>query len=203
MGLGVVRDELAHAELSARVYSAAGGTAQPNLSRDSLALTRSGATPLEYEVLRVGVEMFCLGETVAVRLFKRLRDATRVKVARTALDKILHDEVSHREFGWTLLAWLLSTPLGPAFRQTLDAELPAMLRRVRDNYGGLLLAKLGPERLARLAADQSADARAWGVMPAADYVAAVDEAFQRDYAPRFAELGVALPGETVAGAEGR
>jgi hypothetical protein len=30
-------------------------------------------------------------------------------------------------------------------------------------------------------------------MPAADYVAAVDEAFQRDYAPRFAELGIVMP----------
>ncbi|MFT3922445.1 MAG: hypothetical protein QM778_07925 [Myxococcales bacterium] len=38
-------------------------------------------------------------------------------VARTALDRILRDEVRHREFGWAPLAWLLETPLGDAFRE--------------------------------------------------------------------------------------
>lgn len=42
-------------------------------------------------------------------------------------------------------------------------------------------------------------ARAWGVMPASEYVAAVSEAFARDYAPRFAALGISMP-ESSAGA---
>ena len=193
LGLDVVRDELKHAELSAEVYSAAGGAKLPDLPRDSLALARTPGAALEQDVLRVAVEMFCLGETVAVRLFRRLRDASQVGVARAALDRILRDEVSHREFGWMLLAWLLRTPLAPTFQELLRAELPGMLQRVRDNYGGLLLARVGPERVARLSAQLSADARAWGVMPVSEYLSAVDEAFERDYAPRFAELGVALP----------
>ncbi|HEX6241700.1 MAG TPA: ferritin-like domain-containing protein [Polyangiales bacterium] len=193
LGLDVVRDELKHADLSAGVYGAAGGTELPDLPRESLGLARTPGVALEQDVLRVGVEMFCLGETVAVRLFQRLRDASKVGVARDALDQILRDEVSHREFGWTLLAWLLRTPLGPSFLQLLAAELPGMLQRIRDNYGGLLLARVGPEGLARRAAQFSADARAWGVMPVSEYIAAVDEAFARDYAPRFAELGVAFP----------
>lgn len=193
LGLGVVRDELKHAELSAGVYNAAGGSQLPDLPRESLALARTPGAALEHDVLRVGVEMFCLGETVAVRLFRRLRDASKVGIARAALDQILRDEVSHREFGWTLLSWLLRTPLAPNFHQLLRAELPAMLQRVRDNYGGLLLARIGPERVQRLAAQLSSDAQAWGVMPISEYLDAVDEAFARDYAPRFAELGVAFP----------
>lgn len=193
LGLGVVRDELKHAELSAEVYQAAGGTDLPDLPRESLALVRTPGLHLEHDVLRVTVEMFCLGETVAVRLFGRLRDASGVRVARGALDQILRDEVSHREFGWTVLAWLLSTPMAPDFRRALQDELPAMLQRVRNSYGGLLLARVGAERVARLSATFSDAARSWGIMPVAEYLAAVDEAFARDYAPRFATLGVQLP----------
>ena len=103
LGLNVVRDELSHAELSEQVYRAAGGTGAPELSRESLGLARHATEPLELDVLRTGVEMFCLGETIAVRLFTRLREGCTVPVARRALDRILRDEVGHRDFGWTLL----------------------------------------------------------------------------------------------------
>jgi hypothetical protein len=194
LGLDVVRDELRHAELSERVYRAAGGSELPDLPRESLALARTPQLGLEHDVLRVALEMFCLGETVAVRLFRRLRGASKVPVARAALDQILRDEVSHREFGWTLLAWLLETPLAPDFRQSIERELPALLQRVRDNYGGLVLARVGPERLQTLDAALSAQARAWGVMSVSEYLAVVDEACARDYAPRFAALSIAFPG---------
>jgi hypothetical protein len=85
------------------VYGAAGGSDAPELQRESLALPRRESEPLEHDVLRCGVEMFCLGETVAVRLFTRLRAGCTVKVARRALDRILCDEVGHRDFGWALL----------------------------------------------------------------------------------------------------
>jgi hypothetical protein len=198
MGLRVASDELAHAELSAQVYAAAGGCAAPALTRESLALPRSGAN-LEFDVLRVAVEMFCLGETVAVRLFSRLRDASSVAVARSALDRILRDEVVHRDFGWALLGWLLDTPLSDAFRESLGRDLPSMLERVRQNYGGIALDQLGAEELARRGRSLPESARAWGVMPASEYVAAVSEAFARDYAPRFAALGISMP-ESSAGA---
>lgn len=189
-GLDVVRDELLHAELSDNVFRAAGGTGAPELSRESLALTRHPSEALEFDVLRVAVEMFCLGETVAVRLFSRLRDQSSVPVVREALDQILRDEVRHREFGWALLEWLLSTPLAQTFRTRLAQDLPGMLERVRRNYGGVALDKLGAEKLSRMAAAMNPVARAWGVMPVSDYVAAVEETLSRDYVPRFAALGV-------------
>jgi len=136
--------------------------------------------------------MFCLGETVAVRLFSRLREGASVPVARRALDQILKDEVRHREFGWLLLDWLLQTPLAESFRQSASAALPSMLARVRKSYGGIALDQHGAEGLARMAESMSVAARAWGVMPLSEYVAAVDETFERDYLPRFRSLGIAM-----------
>jgi hypothetical protein len=146
-------------------------------------------------VLKVAVEMFCLGETVAVRLFRRLRDEASVPVARTALDRILRDEVFHRDFGWAMLDWLLSTALQETFRAWLREQLPNMLEQVRLGYGGIALDRHGAEALARMAEQLPASTRAWGCMPLRDYVEAVEETLERDYLPRFAALGVTLPGK--------
>lgn len=193
LGLNVVRDELSHAELSEEVYRAAGGTGAPELSRESLGLARHATEPLELDVLRTGVEMFCLGETIAVRLFTRLREGCTVPVARRAIDRILRDEVGHRDFGWTLLEWLLETPMAGVFRERVNRELPAMLARVRKNYGGVALDRLGAEALERSARSLSPATRAWGVMPVSEYLEAVDETFRRDYAPRFRALELCWP----------
>jgi hypothetical protein len=193
MGLRIVSDELKHADLSDAVYREAGGSDSPSLSRDSLQLVRRPGEPLERDVLRVAVDMFCLGETVAVRLFTRLREGGTVPVVKRALDRILRDEVFHRDFGWTLLEWLLETPMAGEFRRQLAAELPDMLARIRRSYGGIALDKHGAEKLTELGKSLPAAARAWGVMPVNEYVEAVEETFARDYAPRFAALAVQLP----------
>src|SRR5436190_4493889 len=112
-GLRIVSDELTHAEMSHRVFTAAKGTETPKLARESLALA-GGRGPLEHDVARIAANVFCLGETVAVPLFKELRAACPVAPAKRALDRILRDEVRHRDFGWTLLGWLFESPLAPA-----------------------------------------------------------------------------------------
>ena len=103
-GLAIVADELAHAQLSAEVYAAAGGAAPPAIDRRNLELPRRADRPLEDDLLTAALQVFCLNETVAVPLFAHLREATTVDVARAALDLILLDEVRHRDFGWPLLA---------------------------------------------------------------------------------------------------
>lgn len=179
----IVADEMIHAEMSHVTFVAAGGSDAPKLVRETLGLPRSRA-PLEHDVLRHGVEVFCLGETVAVRLFKRLRQHCSVPDARRALDRILKDEVRHREFGWTLLEWLLSTPLAGELRSLLDEELPGMLRRVRKNYGATDSPASKPQT------DLSEADRAWGLMSIAEYADAVEETVVRDYAPRFRAFGI-------------
>lgn len=181
MGLRIVKDELAHADLSFRTYRAAGGRAGPTLVRDTLGLTRHDHEPLEHDVARTCVEVFCLGETVAVPLFNQLRKECSTPAARRALDRVLRDEVRHRDFGWTLLPWLLDHPMGDSVRRLIDAELSSMLLRQRSSY-----APPGADRETRI---PPAD-RAWGLMPAARYGEVLTRAVERDYAPRFARLGI-------------
>jgi hypothetical protein len=176
-GLRIVRDELAHAELSHRTFVAAGGVGGPALVRESLELPRS-KEPLEHDVARVCVDVFCLGETVAVRLFKELRERCTVPVARRALDRVLRDEVRHRDFGWELLEWLLESPSGDALRAVVLRELPRSLARIRQTYAPAVRGvELGAEEMA------------WGLMPVARYAAQLEKTFERDYVPRFAKLG--------------
>jgi hypothetical protein len=180
-GLRIASDEITHAEMSHVVYGRAGGEATPSLARETLELPRRTGEPLEHDVARVGVEIFCLGETVAVPLFKELRQECTVPAARRALDRILRDEVRHRDFGWTLLEWLLDLPIAGPLRALITRELPGWFRALRGAYA--------PQRRAR-EPSMTADERAWGLMPLSLYRAAVDKAFQRDWQPRFRRLGV-------------
>ena len=136
-GLRIVDDELTHAELSHRTYLAAGGVGAAPLHRSSLFLARDDAEPLELAVGRTAVQVFCLGETVAVRLFKVLREGCSVKPARRALDRVLRDEVRHRDFGWALLDMLLELGLHSAdFGPRVDREPRLCPRSWVARYGG-------------------------------------------------------------------
>ena len=181
-GLAIVADELEHARLSHRVLVAAGGQGAPiGVRRDDLGLVRREGEPLEHDVARAAVEVFCLHETVAVPLFAGLRAGCRVPVARRALDRVLRDEVRHRDFGWTLLGALLDGPLGAALGALVAAELPAMMRGVVAHYvaGG-----------AAGAPDLDDDEVAWGLMPGPAYARIAERTARKDYLPRFARHGL-------------
>lgn len=180
-GLRIAADEMAHAELSHRTFVAAGGVGGPQLARESLELKRHPGAPLEHDVARVGVEVYCLGETVAVPLFKELREPCSVPVARRALDRILRDEVRHRDFGWALLGWLVEHAMGSELRALVVAELPRWFARLRASYAP---PPRGVERVV------TPEERAWGLMPVSLYRAAVEKTITRDWEPRFARVGI-------------
>jgi hypothetical protein len=177
-GLRITSDELTHADMSQRVYAAAKGQEMPRLARETLGLSTRGG-PLEHDVVRVATDVFCLGETVAVPLFKELRAVCTVPPARRALDRILRDEVRHRDFGWALLGWMLETTLGPALRRVVVHELPAYFDRIRRAYAP----EIGSSKI------DPADA-VWGLMPQAKYGEVLRRTLQRDWVPRFAKLGI-------------
>jgi hypothetical protein len=187
-GLAIVKDELAHAELSMETYLAAGGTAAPVLDRARLCLPRTPSAPLEHDVLRACVDVFCLGETVAVPLFKCLREGCTEPTAREVMTRVLRDEVRHRDFGWTLLPWLLELPVAGELRGIIERELPLWFRRVRTAYGATAGRAVGADRVV----DDSA--RAWGLMGIARYAAVVEETFDKEWRPRFHEVGVDAEG---------
>jgi hypothetical protein len=179
-GLRIVGDELAHSELSYRVYRSAGGDEPPRLLREALVLPRAPEAPLEHDTGRAVVDLFCIGETVAVPLFHRLRRGCKVPIARAALDRILKDEVRHRDFGWRALSWLLELPAAGEIRAILNRELAGYVTRIRRAYVREHGAPPFDER-----------DRAWGLMPAADYAEAVRRTEDEVWVPRFRELGIA------------
>ena len=178
MGLRVTDDELAHAEMAHAVLTAAGGTLDAPLDRETLGLTRDSSVTLEVDVTRTITEVFCLGETVAVPLFSALRRGCTVPIARDALDRVLEDEVRHRDFGWHCLTWLLTeTAMGEDLRARVDVELGGMLARLFGNYAGLR-GRCTPDEIA------------WGLMAPPRYGIILAETLTRTYVPRFEALGI-------------
>jgi hypothetical protein len=181
-GLRVAEDELAHSELSYEVYLAAGGVEPPFIDPDQLELERSEQA-LDVRVACVAAEMLCLGETVSVALFNHFRQVASQPTARRALDRIVRDEVRHRDFGWTLLEWLLETDAHGQRRRAVDLALPAMFARLERNFG-----EAGPPvPIDQPVGDQE---RAWGVVPALEYPGILRRTVERDYMPRFGQLGI-------------
>jgi len=182
-GLAIVADELAHSRISHEVYVAAGGTLPPALDRAQLGLARSAA-PLEHDILRIAVRVFCLGETVAVPLFRHLRERCTQELARAALDRILRDEVRHRDFGWDLLDWLCATD--PEVPARVAPRVPAMLAELEASYG------TANPTVASDDGEMTDAERAWGLAPPREYAAILAETIARDYRPRFAARGITI-----------
>ena len=176
-GLAIVADELAHSRLSHEVYVAAGGDRPPALDREQLGLARVHDR-LEHDILRVAVRVFCLGETVAVPLFRHLREPCTQPAAKAALDRILRDEVRHRDFGWDLLDWLLTIDDDVPVR--VANALPGMLADLERSYG------TGNEAVATDDGAITDGDRAWGLAAPRDYAEILARTIERDFVPRFA-----------------
>ncbi|MCB9705495.1 MAG: ferritin-like domain-containing protein [Myxococcales bacterium] len=180
-GLRIVDDELVHAELAFAAARAAGATGGPALIRERLRYARREALPLEHDLFRYCFATFCMGETLAVRIFSAMREGASAPAARAALDRILVDEVRHRDFGWTLLAWLCdASPAAAQLRAQAPAEIAERLEQWSHRYeGGEGDPPLGPEEVA------------WGLLHRARARAIYGECLARDIMPRLRRLGLA------------
>jgi hypothetical protein len=185
-GLVIVGDELVHSRMSHEVYVAAGGTQPPAIVREQLGLSRTTGS-LEQDILLAAVRVFCLGETVAVPLFSHLREPCTEPVARAALDRILRDEVRHRDFGWDLLDWLFTTPLADHIPALLEQHMPSMIRELDVSYGR------GNPAVADDDGQTTETDRAWGLAPPRDYAAILAQTIEKDYKPRFAARSLVMP----------
>lgn len=184
--LVIVTDELVHSRMSHEVFVAAGGEEPPALDRGSLGLARREQV-LELDVLKNGVRFFCLGETVAVPLFTHLRARCTEATARAALDRILRDEVRHRDFGWDLLDWLCVSHVAEEVVPRVHAALPAMFDELDASYG---------VKSPAVADDDGAmtdEDRAWGLAPPKEYAEILEKTIEREYKPRFAARGITVP----------
>lgn len=174
-GLQVVRDELAHSELSAEVAGAAADrVVRPVI--DPAVLTLPAPNGPLLAVASAVVRYFCIGETVAVPLFRMLRSKATVPAARRVLDTVLGDEARHRQFGWDSLDWLLSAH-GGAVAPAIAGALPGLVEQVQRAYGdaGGRAPKALPSAV-----------EAWGLAPPSEYAAVLATALADDVFPRLA-----------------
>lgn len=181
-GLAIVADELVHSRMSHEVYVAAGGGELPRLDRGALGLTRASDV-LERDLTLACARVFCLGETVAVPLFKHLRERCTEPTARAALDRILRDEARHRDFGWDVLDWLLATTAET--RGWVERALPVLFGELEQSYGGANSVVANDDGVI------TDDERAWGLAPPRDYAAILARTFEREWLPRFLVRGIA------------
>jgi len=182
-GLAIVADELVHSRMSHEVYVAAGGSDPPAIDQSTLGLVRRRDALLD-DVLATCLRVFCLGETVAVPLFKHLREPCSEPSARAALDRILRDEVRHRDFGWDVLDWLITIDAARVRAFAKDA-LPKMFDDLRASYG---------EDNAAVARDDGAmtdGERAWGLAPPREYAEILARTMDREWKPRFSAREIA------------
>ena len=184
-GLAIVADELAHSRMSHEVYVEAGGTEPPAIVREQLGIARA-SNVLELDILRAAVRVFCLGETVAVPLFKHLRERCTQPSARGALDRILRDEVRHRDFGWDLLDWLLASPIGDDVPELVAKQLPQMFAELAQSYGS------DNPTIANDDGEMTEAERAWGLAPPREYAEILAQTIEKDYRPRFTARGITL-----------
>ena len=186
-GLRVVDDELTHSELSWEVAVAAGAERPVTVDADVLTVAdgpdRLGALALAM------ARYFCVGETVAVPLFRMLRRHATAPPAQRALDAILRDEGRHRQFGWDVLDWLLTMDEGLA--ATVAATLPAMLDDARTAYASQ------PD--APPLAPQIAE---WGMASPSEYAEVLAGTLERDVVPRFAARGIEVAPAASASSPG-
>jgi len=172
----VVSDELDHAELSHETLIAIGGADHPiAVDFDQMAGFGHDVPPL-VELVQHVVQAFCFGETLAVPLFRAIRQDTRHPVARAALDRILADEAVHRAFGWQALDALLDLdPVG--VRALLEQHIPATHSRFHRAYGSV------PDT-----APLTTEERAVGLLSPADYRRIFQQTWQRDLRPKLQAL---------------
>jgi hypothetical protein len=181
-GLRIIDDELVHAELSRQVLVAAGDDRPVTLDRASLALPERTDESLEQRVLLAITRVFCLGETVAVPLFRHLRADCTVPVARAALDRILVDEGRHRAFGWDVLEVLVDLLGEEQCAAVVAPRLGAMLADLDTSYGA--------GAIARDTGATTEQDRAWGVVPPREYAPILEATVDAVWVPRFARLGI-------------
>lgn len=117
----MVRQELDHARLCAKVLVALGADPVAQLAELPAVPEHEDATPLE-AVLRNVISIGCCSETVAVALVATEREQAGPAVVRRVLDQILRDEIKHSRFGWRLLS-RLAPSLTPRERASLDEYL--------------------------------------------------------------------------------
>jgi hypothetical protein len=134
VALRIVGDELAHAQLSADVMEALGGSYDAEPVDVGTLAEPQAEEGLLASIVDSLLTNFLLGETLAVPLFDAMRRHTTHPAALAVLERVLRDEAVHRAFGWDVLDRLLEMdPDG--VRARITSRLPDALAGFERAYG--------------------------------------------------------------------
>jgi hypothetical protein len=156
-------DELAHAELCARMAGLLGGGApvayEPNKLYPS---HKAGQRPAELEAAELVLWNCCVSESWAHQVLSGLWEAERDPLMRPLRGRIAKDEAAHGQFGWIFLDWLDPEPGDRALLaqaaakavRAVKANIEATIRRPEVDFGPLTpLGGLGKSGYIELAND--------------------------------------------------
>jgi hypothetical protein len=119
MASGFAVDELAHAELCARMAQGLGGGAKITADERHFPVVVQGPEPL-LDAAEAVLWSCCVCESWSKRMLRESAARSSHPLAQAVWNRIAKDETLHGEFGWIFLDWL-SDALEPAERATLRA----------------------------------------------------------------------------------
>jgi hypothetical protein len=180
----MIADEVRHTDLCLRMCETLGRPAAPEIDAADLHLLEQAAS--RGSVRHMIVALFCIGETISGRMFRRALKQTDVPLAREVVAAIVSDETFHAELGWELGALLMRND-GPEFeaeRASLAAALPSLFR----HYARLCGATRAPSATAH---DERAEPGPnFGTLSAAGYALCFFDGMREDVVPGLVSIGL-------------
>jgi hypothetical protein len=173
-GLRIADDEMNHAELAYAIAVKAGTTLAPEIN-DAALCPAITCEPLHKAVFQRNLRFYCLGETLAIPLFRAMREHSQQADVIAAYHQILKDEGRHSNYGWLGLAWMIEN--WDEAPQWLAELLPRLLQELTQQYTA------DDEYQPELSAEE----RAWGMLPKAEYGRILQHTIQHTYAKKFAD----------------
>jgi hypothetical protein len=178
LACGFPLQELAHAELCARVASRLGGGQDIETATLEMTLTPSAGLTPRQRCHELVVRLCCVGETISRHWLAGMRERVEHPLVHGVLSRLLRDEALHSGFGWLYLGWCRQERL---LDEAERSRLSALARAALDGYR------------ARPAGDDVVGARiphdVLVALPAAEYRRTLVEA-GKEVSARLAEHGL-------------
>jgi hypothetical protein len=145
-------DEMVHVELCARMAMELGGGT--DITHDPLELTvdpEPGLSPV-MRAADLVVRNFCVGEALSIPLLRGTWKASKHRLPRAVLGRIVKDEAAHGTFGFAFLDWA-EEQLSDEDRVYLGKQADRVIRAIHRQWDAIRTRKSRPVR--------DGDALAW------------------------------------------
>jgi hypothetical protein len=168
-----VLDEIAHAEMAARIANALGGGVVAHYDADVLVPEPPRKLSRVARAVDLAVMIHCINEAFLLPLARAMIEHQPHPVMRTALRRIVKDEAAHARFGWIILDWA---------DELLDDNARELLRRrIADRVARQRAMTAAPPR-------DTIDPVGW--LPSDAYARLAPETFERNVCAPLRERGL-------------